>query len=72
MEETKTTGITGNDSPQKLMLSEWLTEEIKKGKNTMEYLRRVLGIFEYDENVTVSYLRGYLSALKTVELREDL
>lgn len=54
-----------------LNLSQWLIEEENKTRNAVEHIRKIIGIYEAENDTTVALLEGYRIALARVAHRED-
>lgn len=55
----------------KLKMPNWFLEECDKTEKALNHMRRVLGTFNTDRNVTYAYLEGYLSGIKSMYRRVE-
>lgn len=47
-------------------------EEQKEAERTLEFLRKTMGTYEFEKNLTVKFLEGYRAAMSRVVRQADL
>lgn len=54
------------DQPMKLTEYAYANEQSRAVEKCLHILRNIMGIYEYEQNLTVKFLEGYVSAMKAI------
>ena len=60
------------DQPIKLTEYAYATEQSLAAEKCLHILRNIMGTYEYEQNLTVKFLEGYVNAMKSIVRQAEL